>query len=117
MSPVHKRHHAIMQIEPAQNFLGASQHALVLILRLFRRGDGDKLDLGELVLPDHAASILARRPRLGTEARRAGREPHRQLRFVDDRLADEIGQRHFGGGDQPEIVPDNSDQYRINLVV
>jgi hypothetical protein len=27
----------------------------------------------------------------------------RQRVFVDDGLADEIGQRHFGGGDEPEF--------------
>ena len=91
-----------MQIEPAQNFLGAGQHALVLVLRLLRRGDGDELDLGELMLADHAAGIFAGGARLGAKARRAGGEPHRQLRFVDNGFADEVGQRHFGGGDEPD---------------
>ena len=90
-----------MQIEPAQNFLGAGQHALVLVLGLLRRGDRDELDLGELVLADHAARILAGGARLGAETRRAGGQPHRQLRFVDDGFADEICQRNFGGGDEP----------------
>ena len=93
-----------MQIEPAQDFLGAGQHALVLVLGLLGRGDGDELDLGELMLPDHAARVFAGGAGLGAEARRAGGEPHRQLRFVDDGFADEIGQRHFGGGDEPKSI-------------
>jgi hypothetical protein len=70
---------------------------------LLGRGDGDQFDLGELMLADHAAGILARGAGFGAEARRAGGEPHRQLRFVDDGFADEIGQRDFGGGDKPEF--------------
>ena len=73
----------------------------MLVFALLGRGDGDQLDLGELMLPDHAARIFARRAGLGAKARRAGGEPHRQLRFVEDGFADEIGQRDFGGGDEP----------------
>ena len=43
---------------------------------LLRRGDRDELDLGELVLADHAARVLAGGAGLGAEARRAGGEPH-----------------------------------------
>src|SRR5215467_237929 len=60
--------HAIMQVEPPQNFLGAGEHALVLVARLFRRGDRDQLDLGELVLADHAAGVFAGGAGLGAEA-------------------------------------------------
>ena len=76
----------------------------MLGLGLLRRGDRDQFDLGELVLADHAAGVLAGGARLGAEARRAGGEPHRQLHFVDDRLAHQIGERHFGGGDEPEAI-------------
>ena len=96
-----------MQVEPAQDFLGARQHALVLVLRLLGRGDGDEFDLGELMLPDHAPRIPAGSAGLGAEARRAGGEPQRQLRFVDDGFADEVGQRDFGGGDEPEAIFDS----------
>ena len=37
---------------------------------LLRRGDRDKLDLGELVLADHAAGVLAGGAGLGAKARR-----------------------------------------------
>ena len=73
-------------------------------LALLRRGDGDEFDLGELVLADHAAGVFAGGARFGAEARRAGGEPHRQLGFVDDGFADEIGQRNFGGGNEPEMT-------------
>ena len=55
------------------------------------------------MLADHAARVLARRAGLGAEARRPGGYAHRQLRLVDDLLAHEIGQRHFGGGDEPLV--------------
>ena len=73
-----QRHHAVVQVEPAQHFFGAGEHALVLVLALLRRGDGDELDLGELMLADHAAGVFARRPRLGAKARRTGGEPQGQ---------------------------------------
>ena len=69
--------------------------------RVFGRCDGDKFDLGELMLADHPAGILSRRARFGAEARRAGGHPQRQPVFIDDGLAHEIGERHFGGGDEP----------------
>ena len=102
MSPVHSSHRAVMQAEPPQHFLGAAGHALVLVDRLFRRGDRDELDLGELVLADHAARVAAGGARFGAEARRAGGKPHRQFFLVEDGLAHEVGQRDFGGGDEPE---------------
>ncbi len=59
-----------MQFEPAQHFLGAGQHALMLVLAGLGRGDRDQFDLGELVLADHAAGIAAaqRQPRRGSTA-------------------------------------------------
>ena len=96
-----------MQVEPTQHLLGAGKHALVLVLALLGRGDGDELDLGELVLADHPARVLAGGARLGAEARRAGGEPHGQRGFVDDGFAHEIGQRHFGGGDEPKTRGEN----------
>ena len=54
------------------------------------------------MLADHAARVAARRARLGAEARGAGGEAKRQRLLVDDALADEIGQRDFGGRDEAE---------------
>ncbi len=97
-----ERDQAVVQIEPAQDFLGAGEHALVLVPALLGRGDGDELDLVELVLADHAARILARGARLGAKTRSAGREAQRQRGLIHDGFAHEIRQRHFGGGDQPK---------------
>ena len=80
-----------MQIELLQNFLGAGQHALVLVLRLFRRRDRDQLDLGELVLADHAARVASRSARFRAEARGQRGQPHRQFFFVENGFADEVG--------------------------
>ena len=90
-----------MQIEPPQHFLGAGQHALVLVLAVLGRRDRDQFDLGELVLADHAAGIAPGRPRLGAKTRRQRRQPHRQFFFVEDGFANEVCQRDFGGGDEP----------------
>ena len=84
MSPVHSSMVRIRQPEPLQDFLGARGHALVLGEALLGRGDGDQLDLGELVLADHAARVLAGGARFRAEARRPRGEAHRQLRFVED---------------------------------
>ncbi len=76
----------------------------MLVPPLLGRGDGDELDLGELVLADHAAGILARRAGFGAKARRERGEAQRQRVLVEDQFAHEIGQRHFGGGDEPEVL-------------
>ena len=43
-------------------------------------------------------------PGLGAEARRQRGEAERQLGLVEDGFADEVGQRDFGGGDEPETL-------------
>ena len=73
-------------------------------LLLLRRRDRDQLDLGELMLADHAAGIAARRAGFGAEARRAGGVARTAAVFVDDGFAHQIGQRHFGGGDEPRCL-------------
>ena len=55
------------------------------------------------MLADHAARVFAGGAGLGAEARRPGGDAHGKLRLVDDVLAHEIGERHFGGGDEPEM--------------
>ncbi len=90
-----------MQVEAAQHFLGAAEHALVLLAALFRRGDGDQFHLGELVLANHAAGVLAGGAGFGAEAWCQRGETEGQFGFVDDRFADEIGERNFCGGDEP----------------
>ena len=65
------------------------------------RGDRDQLDLVELVLADHAARVAPGRAGLGAEARGQRGEAQRQLVLGEDLLAHEVGQRDFGGRDQP----------------
>ncbi len=89
-----------MQIELPQHLLGAGQHPLMLVPALVGRGDRDQFDLGELVLADHAAGIAPGRPGFGAKTRRQRGQPHRQFLLVEDGFADEIGQWHFGGGDE-----------------
>ena len=91
-----------MQIEPFEYFLGARQHALMLVLAGLRRRDRNQFDFCKLMLADHAAGIAASRARFGAEAWRQRGQPHRQFFFIDDRFADEIGQRDFGGGNETE---------------
>ena len=98
-----QHHGAVGETEPLQHLLGAVGHALVLRRTLLRRRYGHQLHLGELVLPDHPARILARRPGLGAEAGRIRRDPDRQLRLVADRLAHQVGEWNLGGGDEPIV--------------
>ena len=66
------------------------------------------------MLADHAARVLAGRTGFGAEARRPRGDAHRQLRLVDDVLAHEIGQRHFGCRDEPLVdleTPQHPDDF------
>ena len=54
------------------------------------------------MLPDHAARVLPRRARFGAEAGGVGGDADGQLGLVADGLAHEVGERDFGGGDEPE---------------
>ena len=53
------------------------------------------------MLADHAARVLACRSRFGAEAGRIGGHADRKLLFVEHLLAHQIGERGFGGRDQP----------------
>src|SRR5215217_1849847 len=85
-----QRHDAIGQIEALEHFLGAAEHALVLVRRLLRRCDRDELALGELVLPQHAPRVLAGSARLGAKARGERGHAEREFVFGRDGLADEV---------------------------
>ena len=99
-----ERDDAMRQVQFLQDFLRRVGHALMLGRRLFRRGDGHQLDLGELVHAGHAARVLAGRARLGAKTRRESSETQRQFRFAQDFIGDIVGQRHFGGRNQPERI-------------
>ena len=61
--------------------------------------DVHHFDLGELMLADIAARVLARRTRFRTETGRLGAIPLRQGFLVKDLVGVEVGHRHFGGRD------------------
>ena len=69
------------------------------------------------MLADHAARVLAGSASLGAEARRAGGDADRQLRLVGDVLTHEIGQRNFGGGDEPELLNCRENRTRMLWVL
>jgi hypothetical protein len=54
--------------------------------------------------PDEPAGVLAVRARLAAKARRVGDVGPRQVGRVQDLVAVQIGDRHFGRGDEEEIV-------------
>ena len=96
-----QRHDAVMQVEPPQHLLGAGEHALVLVPALLR-----VVIETSSTLVNWCWRIMPRvsLPAAPASARKQGvqrGEPQRQRVLGDDRFADEIGQRHFGGGDQP----------------
>ena len=56
-------HHPIGQFEPLQHFFGALRLALKFGFAAFCINNADQLDLGELVLAYHTASVASRRAR------------------------------------------------------
>ncbi len=78
----------------------------MLGLRLIGRGDGNHLDLGELMLAQHASRILTRRARFGAEAERMGGKAFRQVALDKDTVTHDIGERHLRRWDHILIVGD-----------
>ena len=64
----------------------------MLVARVFRPHVGEHLDLVELVSPEHAARVVARRAGLATEARRVAGVPERQVVGDEDLLHVQAGQ-------------------------
>ena len=56
------------------------------------------------MLADHAARILAGGTGFGPKAGREGREAQRQVLLVQHHVVHQVGERHFGGRDQPVAV-------------
>ena len=91
----------------------------MLVLAGLRRGDRDQFDLGELVLADHAAGVATGRARFRAKTRRQRGQAHRQFLLVEDGLADEVGERDFGGRDEteplaPQILAGRSQQLALD---
>ena len=68
----------------------------------------------ELVLADQAAHVLAVRPRFAAETHRVGRVPERQLAAVEDLVAVQVRDRHFGRRHEVQ-VPVSGDLEEVGL--
>src|SRR6185437_13686098 len=99
-----EQHHAIGEPETLQHLFRTNRHPLVLLHRAVRMRNRYQLDLGELMLADHAARVLAGGTSLGAEARGPGGDPQRQIGLLDDLVGDEIGERHFRRRNEPEAL-------------
>ena len=89
-----------MNPEPLQNSFRVAGQRFEFIVRIFRQRVFHQLDFFELVLADHAASVLAVTAGFGTKAGRISGPLHRQLRRVENLFTIVIGHRNFGGGDE-----------------
>ena len=92
------------QPEGVDRRLGAPDHLLEQRRRLLGGGDGEDLDLVELVRAQQSARVATRRAGLSPVARRGRHHPHRQVGFGEDLVAVERRQRHLGGRDAPQVV-------------
>src|SRR6185312_1982426 len=99
-----KRDHAVVQAELLQNFLGVVSQLLQLLVRSVGPGKFDQFDLLELVLPDDAAHVISVGTSLAAEARSVGGERKRQARCVKHFVAVKVGDRYFGGRNQPQVL-------------
>ena len=95
---------AIGKLEGFEDLFGVAGEALVLGVGFVGARELDQLDLLELVLADDAARVLACGSGFGAEAGGVGGEADGQAGFVEDFVAVEVGDRDFGGGDQPVVV-------------
>ncbi len=94
----------VRQPEGGDGPLGAGQQLGVHGRRLGRCRQGEDLDLVELVDPQQAPRVPAGAAGLPAVTRAVGHQPHRQFRLVQDLVAAQRGQRHLGGGDEPQVV-------------
>ena len=84
-------------------------------MRLFRGGELDQFHLLELVLADEAAGVLAVGAGLGAEAGRVGGVFDRQGRFLQGFASVDVGHRHFGRGDEPQVPALDPEQVLLEL--
>ena len=81
---------------------GVARELFVLVVRLLGARELYQFHLLKLVLANDAAHVLAVRSGFAAEARRVGGEQQGQARVVDDLVAIEVGDGHFGGGNEVE---------------
>ena len=92
------------QAQFGQHAFRAARHAFMLGIAVFGLDDGNQLHLGELMLAQHAARIAPGTAGFRTETGRKRGQAQGQIGFAEDFLCGEIGQRHFGGWDQPSAI-------------
>ena len=80
------------------------QHFLVTLFRVLRLVNAYNLDLRELVQTIQAAHVLTIRACLATEALCIGTVLDRQVFLVEDYVTVDIRHRHFGCGNQVEVI-------------
>ena len=94
----------IGQLQGLQHAFRVAGELLVGRLRVFRAGEPVHLHLVELVQADQAAGVAAVGARLAAEAGGIGGVAKRQLLRRDQLIAVQRGERHLGGGGEPEVV-------------
>ena len=97
-----QRHHPVRQAQGLQHRLGMTGEFLERRVGILGAHDVHQFHFLELVLANHAARVLAGRARLRAKARRVRHEFQRQRLGREDLIAHQIGDRHFGGGNQVE---------------
>ena len=80
------------------------QHLLVRLVRVFRLVDTHNLHFVELMQAVQSAHIFAIRPSLSAEACRIGTTHHGEVFLVENNIAEDVGNRHFGRGDEVKVV-------------
>ena len=95
-----QQHDAVRQAQRLQHGFGVAGHFFQRVVAFFGVHDLHHLDLVKLVLADHAARVAAVAAGFRAKAWRVRSQAHGQVRFGDDFISHQVGQRHFRGGDQ-----------------
>src|SRR5437773_888548 len=97
-------HDAVREAEPAAHVLGVVEQTRQLCVRGLRPHELHQLDLVELVPALDAAHVAPRRHLLAPEAGRVGHVADRQPLRLQHLVAVEVGDRHLGRGDEPQVL-------------
>ena len=92
----------IRERQALQDLFRVRGQFFVRALGIVRRSEVHEFDLLELMLPDHAASILAVRARFRSETRRVRRQLHGELIRLEDPVPAEVGHRNLRRRNQVE---------------
>src|SRR5262249_32371930 len=99
-----ERYGTIVQAQPLHGDLRGRRERLKPVAGGLGPRELHDLHLLELVLTDDPANVLAVRPGFATETRRVRGHLQRKARGVESLIAIEIGERHFGGGDEIKLA-------------